>query len=82
VPCDLGHRSLDHVRVLKDHNSFSCDWFRHELGIFTLEILLKEVDFIVLLDAASGTLDKLTGSLTEHHCWLLCQFSHVLVNVA
>jgi len=80
VPRDLGHGSLDSVGVLEDHDGLGGDWLRHELGILTLEILLKKVDFIVLLDAACGSLDKFAGSLAEAHCGLLSQFSHVLVN--
>ena len=80
VPRNLGNRSLDDVGVLEDHDSLGRDWLRHELRVFTLEVLLKEIDLVVLLDAAGGALHELTGCLSEAHRWLLGQFSHVLVD--
>ena len=80
MPCDLGHGSLDNVGVLEDHDSLGSDWLRHEFGILTREVLLEQINLVVLLDATSGALDKLTSGLTEAHCWLLSELSHVLVD--
>ena len=81
VPCDLSYGTLDSVRVLEDHHGLGGDWLRHELGVFTLEILFKEIDLVVLLDAAGGALDELTGGLAEAERGLLVELPHVLVDI-
>ena len=80
VPRDLSDRALDGVGVLEDHNGLSGDGLRHELGVLAVEVLFKEIDFVVLLDATCGAHDELTGGLAEAKSWLLVELPHVLVD--
>lgn len=80
MPCDLGDRALDSVGVLEDHDGLCGNGLRHEFGILTVEVLLEEINLVVLLNAASGTLNELAGSLTEAKSRLLGELPHVLVD--
>ena len=46
-----------------------------------MEVLFEEINLIVLLDAAGGAGDELTGGLTEAEGGLLGQFPHILVDL-
>ena len=80
MPCDLGHTTLHLLWVLEDHHSLGGDWLRHVLWLFTLKVLFKEIDLIVLFDAALGSSNKVLGCSQVVQSWLLCQLTHVLVH--
>ena len=81
VPRNLRHRALDSVRVLEDHHSLGRDRLGHELGVLALEILLEQVDFVVLLDAARRSLYELASRLPEAQLGLFDKLTHVLVDL-
>ena len=81
VPRDLSYGTLHSVRVLEDHHGLGGDGLRHELGILTLEVLFKEINLVVLLDAAGGALDELASGLAEAKRGLLVELPHVLVDI-
>ena len=62
VPGDLCNGAFDVVRVLEDHNSLCVDVLREVLWLFTLEVFLEQVDFVVLLDAFFGILNQILSS--------------------
>ena len=62
MPADLCNGAFDVVRVLEDHNSLCVDVLREVLWLFTLEVFLEQVDFVVLLDAFFGILNQILSS--------------------
>lgn len=62
VPGDLCNGAFDVVGVLEDHNSLRVDVLREVLWLFTLEVFLEQVDFVVLLDAFFGILNQILSS--------------------
>ena len=65
MPGDLGGRTLEVVGVLEDHHGFGGNTFREMLRLFTSEILLEQIDFVVLKDALGGSLNHILCSLSE-----------------
>jgi hypothetical protein len=55
VPVDFGDSAANRVRVLEDHHSLSGDALRRQLWLLSMEILLEEIDFIILLDSLLST---------------------------
>ena len=80
MPGDFGDSTLNSVRVLEDHDSLGGDRLRHELWVFTLEVLFEEIDLVVLLNAAGCSLDEFTSGLTVAESGLFDELSHVLVD--
>ena len=81
VPRNLGDRSFDRCGVLEDHKGLGGDGFAHELGVFAVKVLLKQVDDVVLLDAAFCAGDQVTSGLCVPQGWLLDHLAHVLVHI-
>jgi hypothetical protein len=65
VPVDLGDSSADGVRILEDHHCLGGDALRGQLWLLSMEILLKEINLIVLLNGLLGTTSKVLGGLGE-----------------
>ena len=80
MPCDLGHTTLHLLWILEDHHCLGRDWLRHVLWLFMLEVLLKEIDLVVLFDAALSSPDKVLGRPHIVQGRLLGQLTHVLVH--
>ena len=81
VPGDLGDATLNFLWVLEDHDGLGVDWLRHVLWLLILEVLFKEINLIVLLDAAGSTLNQVLGGTSELEGWLLDELPHVLVHL-
>ena len=62
MPTDLCNGAFDVVWVLENHNSLRIYVLRQVLGLLSLEILLEQVDFVVLLDALFSVLNQILGS--------------------
>ena len=82
VPVDLGYCSTDGVRVLKDHHSLRRDAFRRKFWLLAIEILLKEIDFIVLLDSFLSTYCKVLGGLRETESGVSVKFLLIFGNIS
>ena len=80
MPGNFGNATLDLLWILEDHDSLGGDWLRHILWLLSLEVFLEEIDLIVLLDAAGGSLNQVLGGTNEVEVWLLEKLSHVLVD--
>ena len=80
MPGNFGNATLDLLWIFEDHDSLGGNWLGHILWLFSFEVFLKEIDLIVLLDAAGGSLNQVLGGTNEVEVWLFEKLSHVLVD--
>jgi len=59
MPGDAGSRSLDIIWVFKDHQGLGGDALREMLWLLSSEVLLKQINDVVLLDAVGSSLNHL-----------------------
>ena len=78
MPRDLSYCSFDGVGVLEDHDRLRGDWLTHVLRLFSIEVLLEQVELVVLPNTSGGSLDQILRCWRESELRLFIESSHVL----
>lgn len=81
MPTYLSNCPLDLVWILEDHNSFSGYSLREVLWLFSVEVLLKQINLIVLSDALLSSSHEVLSCLCEPLGWVSVQFFEILLNI-
>lgn len=65
MPANLSYCALHLVWILENHNGLGANDVGRVFWLFTFEVLLKQVDLIVLLDAVASSVSQLGGCHLE-----------------
>jgi len=65
MPVDFRNCSLNWVRIFKEHDCLGRDILREMLGLFTIEVLLKKIDLVVLSNGFLCSCNQIFSSLSK-----------------